>query len=108
MPSLVFGIPGNSIAAIVIGVLYMKGINPGPTVFLQKPQIIYAVYLIFILANILMLPFGWAASGGASNAARAAQVLMPVIMLFCVVGSFAMTNRSTASSSWSRSASSAG
>ena len=34
IPALVFGIPGDSITAIVIGVLYMKGMNPGPTVFL--------------------------------------------------------------------------
>jgi putative tricarboxylic transport membrane protein len=33
IPALVFGIPGDSITAIVIGVLYMKGMNPGPTVF---------------------------------------------------------------------------
>ena len=30
VPALVFGIPGDSITAIVIGVLYMKGMNPGP------------------------------------------------------------------------------
>ena len=52
IPALVFGIPGDSITAIVIGVLYMKGMNPGPTVFLQNPQFIYAVFIIFILANI--------------------------------------------------------
>jgi putative tricarboxylic transport membrane protein len=51
IPALVFGIPGDSITAIVIGVLYMKGMNPGPTVFLQNPQFIYAVFMIFILAN---------------------------------------------------------
>ena len=39
IPALVFGIPGDSITAIVIGVLYMKGMNPGPTVFLQNPAI---------------------------------------------------------------------
>jgi putative tricarboxylic transport membrane protein len=61
IPALVFGIPGDSITAIVIGVLYMKGMNPGPTVFLQNPQFIYAVFIIFILANLLMLPLGWAA-----------------------------------------------
>jgi hypothetical protein len=33
VPALVFGIPGDSITAIVIGVLYIKGMNPGPTVF---------------------------------------------------------------------------
>jgi len=93
IPALVFGIPGDSITAIVIGVLYMKGMNPGPTVFLQNPQFIYAVFLIFILANLLMLPLGWAAIKGASHLLRAPRkVLLPVILLFCIVGSFAITN----------------
>ena len=52
IPALVFGIPGDSITAIVIGVLYMKNMNPGPTLFTQNPQNIYAVYLLFIVANI--------------------------------------------------------
>jgi putative tricarboxylic transport membrane protein len=93
IPALVFGIPGDSITAIVIGVLYMKGMNPGPTVFLENPQLIYAVFLIFILANLLMLPLGWAAIKGARQMLRAPRnLLLPVILLFCIVGSFAMTN----------------
>lgn len=93
IPALVFGIPGDSITAIVIGVLYMKGMNPGPTVFLQNPQFIYAVFLIFILANILMLPLGWLAIKSGKQILRVPRnVLLPIILLFCVVGSFAMTN----------------
>jgi len=93
IPALVFGIPGDSITAIVIGVLYMKGMNPGPTVFLQNPQFIYAVFMIFILANLLMLPLGWAAIKGAGKLLRAPRnILLPVILLFCIVGSFAITN----------------
>ena len=93
IPALVFGIPGDSITAIVIGVLYMKGMNPGPTVFLQNPQFIYAVFVIFILANLLMLPLGWAAIKGAGKILRAPRpMLVPVILLFCIVGSFAITN----------------
>ena len=93
IPALVFGIPGDSITAIVIGVLYMKGMNPGPTVFLQNPQFIYAVFLIFILANLFMLPLGWAAIKSAKQILRVPRnILMPIILLFCVVGSFAMTN----------------
>jgi TctA family transporter len=53
VPALVFGIPGDSITAIVIGVLFMKGLRPGPMIFEQQPQIIYAVYLAFIVANLL-------------------------------------------------------
>ncbi len=93
IPALVFGIPGDSITASVIGVLYMKGMNPGPTVFLQNPQLIYAVFIIFVLANLLMLPLGWAAIKGAGRLLRAPRrLLLPVILLFCIVGSFAITN----------------
>jgi TctA family transporter len=93
IPALVFGIPGDSITAIVIGVLYMKGMNPGPTVFLQNPQFIYAVFIIFVLANLLMLPLGWAAIKSAKQILRVPRnVLLPIILLFCVVGSYAMTN----------------
>ncbi|MDO8544451.1 MAG: tripartite tricarboxylate transporter permease [Opitutaceae bacterium] len=93
IPALVLGIPGDSITAIVIGVLYMKGLNPGPTLFLENPQKIYAVFIVFFLANLLMLPLGWAAIKLAKNVLRVSRaVLMPVILLFCMVGAFAINN----------------
>ena len=93
IPALVFGIPGDSITAIVIGVLYLKGMNPGPTIFIENPQNIYAVFMIFFLANLLLLPLGWAVIKLAKNVLRVPRsVLMPVILLFCVVGAFAINN----------------
>jgi TctA family transporter len=89
----VFGIPGDSITAIVIGVLYMKNMNPGPTLFTQNPQNIYAVYLLFIVANILMIPLGWLCIKAAKQILRVPRnVLMPLILLFCIVGTFAINN----------------
>jgi putative tricarboxylic transport membrane protein len=93
IPALVFGIPGDSITAIVIGVLYMKNMNPGPTLFTTNPQNIYAVYLLFIVANLIMLPLGWLCIKVAKRILRVPRdVLMPVILLFCVVGAFAINN----------------
>ena len=93
IPALVFGIPGDSITAIVIGVLYIKGLNPGPTIFMNNAPAIYAVFLVFILANLLMLPLGIAAIRAAKQMLRAPrEVLLPVILLFCIVGSFAINN----------------
>ncbi|MBS0248105.1 MAG: tripartite tricarboxylate transporter permease [Proteobacteria bacterium] len=93
IPALVFGIPGDSITAIVIGVLYMKGMNPGPTVFLQNPQFIYAVFIIFVLANIFMVPLGWIAIKSAKQILRVPRnLLLPIILMFCMVGAYAMTN----------------
>ena len=93
IPALVFGIPGDSITAIVIGVLYIKGLNPGPTAFMENAPSIYAIFIVFVLANLLMLPLGVAAIKGAKQILRVPRdVLMPVILLFCIVGSFAINN----------------
>jgi TctA family transporter len=71
----------------------MKNMNPGPTLFTQNPQNIYAVYLLFILANIIMIPLGWWCIKVAKQILRVPRnVLMPVILLFCIVGSFAINN----------------
>ena len=93
IPALVFGIPGDSITAIVIGVLYMKNMNPGPTLFTQNPQNIYAVYLLFILANLIMIPLGFLCIRVAKKILKVPrEILMPVILLFCIVGTFAINN----------------
>ena len=93
IPALVFGIPGDSITAIVIGVLYMKNMNPGPSLFTNNPQNIYAVYLLFIIANLIMIPLGWWCIKVSKQILKVPRtMLMPVIMLFCVVGSFAINN----------------
>ena len=93
IPALVFGIPGDSITAIVIGVLYMKNMNPGPTLFTTNPQNIYAVFLLFIIANIIMVPLGLLCIKVAKRILRVPRnVLMPLILLFCIVGTFAINN----------------
>ncbi len=93
IPALVFGIPGDSITAIAIGVLYMKNMNPGPMLFVDNPQNIYAVFIVFILAQLLMLPLGWMAILAARRILSIpAALLMPLILLFCIVGSFAINN----------------
>src|SRR5437762_4996195 len=74
IPALVFGIPGDSITAIVIGVLYIKGLNPGPTIFMNNAPAVYAIFMVFILANLLMLPLGIAAIKGAKQMLRAPGV----------------------------------
>ncbi len=93
IPAMVFGIPGDSITAIVIGVLYMKNLNPGPTLFVNNAASVYAVFLLFILANLLMLPFGWAAIKSFKQVLRLPRrALLPCILVFCILGAFAINN----------------
>jgi len=93
VPALVFGIPGDTITAIVIGVLYIKGMNPGPTIMLNNPEFLYAIFIIFVLANVLLLPLGWLAIKVFRRIlAIPREFLMPMILVCCVVGSFAINN----------------
>ena len=93
IPALVFGIPGDSITAIVIGVLLMKNIIPGPRIFTDPDQsvLVYSIYWCFILANLLLIPVGVLAVRAGSQLVRVPRrILLPVILLFCFVGSFAI------------------
>ncbi len=93
VPAMVFAIPGDSITAIAIGVLYMKGLVPGPTLFLNKPDAVYAIFMVFVLANLLMIPFGWLAIKSAKQLLRVPKdVLMPIILVNCMVGAYAINN----------------
>ena len=93
VPTLVFGIPGDTITAILIGVLLVKGVEPGPRLFAEEAPLLYAIYMIFILANLLLIPLGYAAIRSSGYLLRVPRaVLLPVITAFCIVGSFAINN----------------
>jgi TctA family transporter len=67
--------------------------NPGPTVFLDRPELIYAVFIAFFLANLALIPLGFLAIRVSRQILRIPRrTLMPIILMFCIVGSFAINN----------------
>jgi putative tricarboxylic transport membrane protein len=93
VPSLLFGIPGDTITAIAIGVLYMKGLNPGPTLFTERASSMYALCIIFAVANIIMIPLGIVMIRAASTVLRAPRsAILPLILVCAAVGSFSIGN----------------
>ena len=91
IPALILGIPGDSVTAIVIGVLLMKNITPGPDIFTKQADLVYSIYVLFILANIILIPVGFAAIKVASRLVRMPKaILLPAILLFCIVGSYSL------------------
>jgi len=93
IPAMVFGIPGDTITAIAIGVLYMKGMNPGPQLFTTHAENYYAVMIIFVIANILMVPFGYLALMLARQIFRVPRpMLQSVILVFCILGAYSINN----------------
>jgi TctA family transporter len=91
VPALTLGIPGDSITAIVLGIMMMKNLQPGPEIFDQQAGLIYSLYLVFILANLALLPAGFLAVRASGALIRVPRhTLLPVIVLFCVLGSYSI------------------
>lgn len=93
IPSLVFGIPGDSAAAIIIGVLYMKDMQPGPSLFLFQPEKLYAVFMIFLIANLALIPMALVVVNFLKNIIRINRdILYPIVIIFSIVGAYAINN----------------
>jgi len=93
VPSLVFGIPGDSVTAIVIGVLFLKGLEPGPNVFIENEPLVYSIFVSFFIANLFLIPVGYLAIRAASQLLKVSnRILMPIILIFTMVGAYAINN----------------
>lgn len=93
VPTLAFGIPGDSITAILIGVLLVKGISPGPSLFTTDTSTLYSLYLVFIVSNIVLLPLGLLLIKGSTSILRVPRpALMAAIVAVSVVGAYAINN----------------
>lgn len=94
IPALSLGLPGDTVTAIVLGVFMMKGITPGPLLFENNLSLVWALYLTFLLANVVLLPlYGLLTARLAVFVVRVPfNLLLSVIAALCVVGAYAINN----------------
>lgn len=93
IPMLTLGVPGDSVAAIMIGALTIQGLQPGPLLFRDQKPLMYAIFLGLFVANCAMLLFGMSCQKFfAKVLAIPKQMLVPIIFVLCTVGSYALNN----------------
>lgn len=89
VPTLALGIPGSATAAVILGGLQIHGLRPGPYLFENQPNLLYAIFFAMLLANFVFLAFGLV---GARYFSRISliprQFLWPAVFCLCVVGAF--------------------
>ena len=93
IPMLTLGIPGNSVAAILLGGLLIQGLAPGPDLFTVHGKITYTFFAGFVVVNIFMLILGLTSTPLFSKVAEIEdRVLIPIIFTLSTVGSYSITN----------------
>jgi putative tricarboxylic transport membrane protein len=93
IPMLSLGIPGDSITAILIGALLIHGLQPGPLLFRDHFPVVSSIFLLMALANVLFLFVGLLGARVVGRIiATPMNLLLPIIMFLCLVGTFAIRN----------------
>lgn len=93
VPMLSLGIPGDPQTAILIGALMINGLAPGPMLFATRPDLISTIYLSNVLSVIVFAIVGLMGARFFAHLIRVPkQYLLPGIMIFCIIGAFAIRN----------------
>ena len=93
IPTLALGIPGSPTTAALMGVFWLVGITPGPTLFIEHPQLVNAIFMSMVLANVMILVVGIL---GVRQVARVIEapysVIAVVVVMFCFWGTYSIRN----------------
>ena len=93
VPTLTLGVPGSPAAAVLLGALLIQGLTPGPKLFSDQPDLMYAIFLGLFLINILMMLIGLVAIRFAAQLIRVpTTVIVPTVMLLSFVGIYSVSN----------------
>ena len=93
IPLLTLGIPGNSVAAALMGGLMIQGLIPGPELFSKYGALTYGFILSLFLSNVIFLVLGiYLAPYFARVTSTPNSLLIPGIAILSVIGSYAMNN----------------
>lgn len=91
IPLLSLGVPGDSVTAILLGAFIMKGITPGPMMYITELPTVYKVFAALMLANLCMLLVGCL---GVRFFAKIVSVekklLYPIILIISLLGAFSI------------------
>jgi len=93
VPTLTLGIPGNSVAAALMGAFIIHGMIPGPDLFTEYADRTYPFIISMFVANGVFLIVGLAFAPYLARIALIPPAIMvPVVSAFAVLGSYALNN----------------
>ena len=93
IPALVFGVPGDSITAIVLGAMLMYGLRPGPLIFQENLSLVHGIFAVGLISQLFLIPVGLVGIKVFGSILRLPRnMVMVIVLVFSVIGSFAIRN----------------
>ena len=94
IPMLTLGIPPNPVMALMVGAMTIQGIQPGPQVMTQRPDLFWGMIASMWVGNLLLLLLNLPLIGIWVRLLRVPyRLLYPAIMLFCCIGVYSLSNQ---------------
>ena len=93
VPLLSLGIPFSPATAILLGALVIHGLQPGPLMISQRPEIFWGFVASMYIGNLLLLILNLPLVGLFVSVLRLPQhVLATLVLLLCLVGAYSLNN----------------
>ena len=93
IPMLTLGIPGDIVVAVIMGAFLIQGFIPGPLLFAKHADMMYAIFIGFFICDIVYFILGTLFMRYAAYLSKVPRdTLFPIVFLFCIVGSYAISN----------------
>ena len=90
IPLLTLGLPGNAVTALLLGALVIQGVQPGPLMIVQHPDVFWGVIASMYVGNVFLLILNVPLIGIWVQLLRIPYaVLFPMILLLSLVGTYA-------------------
>jgi putative tricarboxylic transport membrane protein len=87
VPLLTLGIPGSGTTAIMLGALISYGVQPGPRLFIDNPEIFWSVIISMYLGNIVLMVLNLPLIPYISKLLAVPRtVLLPMVIFFSITG----------------------
>jgi putative tricarboxylic transport membrane protein len=93
IPLLTLGIPGNASIAMIFAALLIQGVQPGPFLITERPDVFWGVVASMYIGNVMLLVLNLPMVGMWVQLLRVPYaILAPIIVLFCCVGVYSVRN----------------
>ncbi|WP_243355959.1 tripartite tricarboxylate transporter permease [Bacillus litorisediminis] len=93
IPLFTLGLPSSPTIAILLGAFIMHGLTPGPSLFSESPDFVWAVIASMFIGNLLLLIMNLPLAGIWANITRVPfKILFPIILIVLITGTYTINN----------------